>query len=92
MVERSGGGDCWEPCLRRKSLEQSGVSGGCLGSCEVSWRRGCDIEGVRLEIESGRKGVLEDASQFFFEWDPKVMLETVGLRWDATFGRFLVSN
>ena len=50
------------------------------------------IEGVRLEIESGRKGVLEDASQFFFEWDPKVMLETVGLRWDATFGRCLVSN
>ena len=24
------------------------------------------IEGVRLEIESGRKGVLEDASQLYF--------------------------
>ena len=24
------------------------------------------IEGVRLEIESGRRGVLEDASQLFF--------------------------
>ena len=50
------GGNLWNS---RKSGE--GVSGAARS-------HGVEgvIEGVRLEIESGRKGVLEDASQLFF--------------------------